>query len=113
MIPVGSGLGRTSETNYNDAQQALLDANGDAGLAALANGDIKEANEDGERANAVLISGAVLTPLFLGGAVALIVIGVKKRNASNSQAALRPADTLTAAPSFGRNFSGVSFSGRF
>ncbi len=113
MIPVGSALGKTAETNYNDAQQALVDANGDAGLEALANGDIKEANEDGERANAVLISGAVLAPLLLGGAAALIVIGVKKRRAANSQAALRPAETLTAAPSFGRNYSGFSLSGRF
>lgn len=113
MIPVGSALGKTAETNYNDAQQALVDANGDPGLEALANGDIKEANEDGERANAVLISGAVLAPLLLGGAAALIVIGVKKRRAANSQAALRPAETLTAAPSFGRNYSGFSLSGRF
>lgn len=113
MIPVGSGLGKTAETDYNRAQVDKGLAEPDSQAERDADADIAEANTAGERANAVLITGAVLTPLFLGGAVALIVLGVKKRNKANSQAALRPAETLTAAPSFGRNFSGVSFSGRF
>jgi len=113
MIPVGSALGNTAETNYNNAQEAKTNANGDPGVEALATSDINEANEDGDRANAVLISGAVLAPLLLGGAAALIVIGVKRRNKANRETALRPAETLTAAPSFGRNYSGFSLSGRF
>lgn len=115
MIPIGSSLGKTAETDYNDAQADLASATADNNdnLIARAEDNIKEANEDGERANAVLISGAVLAPLLLGGAAALIVIGVKKRRAANSQAALRPAETLTASPSFGRNYSGFSLSGRF
>lgn len=113
MIPIGSGLGKTAESAYNRAQLDKADAAQGSPEARDAEADIAEANAAGGRANAVLITGAVLTPLLLGGAVALIVIGVRKRNQANSQAALRPAETLTAAPSFGRNFSGVSFSGRF
>lgn len=115
MIPIGSSLGKTAETDYNDAQADLASATADNNdnLIARAEDNIKDANDDGERANAVLISGAVLAPLLLGGAAALIVIGVKKRRAANSQAALRPAETLTASPSFGRNYSGFSLSGRF
>lgn len=113
MIPIGSGLGRTAESDYNRAQENKALAAADSQDERDAENDIAEANTAGKRANAVLITGAVLTPIFLGGAVALIVLGVKKRNAANRQASLRPAETLTAAPSFGRNFSGVSFSGRF
>ncbi len=108
MIPVGSSLGKTAESDYNRAQNAktsLTDTSQDDNIA--------EANADGKTANAVLISGAVLTPLLLGGAVALIVIGARKRNNANRQAKLRPAETLTAAPSFDRAYGGFSLSGRF
>ncbi len=113
MIPIGSIGGRNAEDDLSDAQQAEIDANGNDVFVAQALSDQKDANEAGDRANAILITGAVLTPLLLGGAAALIVIGVKKRRAANSQAALRPAETLTATPSFGRSYGGFSLSGRF
>ncbi len=114
MIPVGSSLGRNAEDDYNEGQVEKLEAQmaNDAVLERIADDKIENANDAGERANAVLISGAVLTPLLLGGAVALIVIGVKKRRQSGT-ASLRPRETLTAAPSFGRQYSGFSLQGRF
>ncbi|MEM6292938.1 MAG: hypothetical protein AAGA54_16810 [Myxococcota bacterium] len=112
MIPLGSVLGNTAEEDYNAAQQEFTDANGDATLEAIAQGKIDDANDDGRRANAVLISGAVLAPLLIGGSVALIVLGVKKRKKSQGMAT-RPVETLTAAPAFGRGFSGFSLQGRF
>ena len=59
----------------------------------------------------------MLTPLLLGGAVALIIIGVKKRKQSMN-ASVRPIETLTAAPAVGRdrngaNFTGFTLQGRF
>lgn len=112
MIPVGSSLGKSAETDYNNAQAELAAATSDSERAS-AQSKIDEANADGERANAVLISGAVLAPLLIGGSVALIVLGVRKNNNAKSPIAKRPIETLTASPSFGRNFSGFSLQGRF
>jgi len=119
MIPIGSALGKDAEDNYNEGQieknEAIRDE--DSTREALAQNKIDQANDQGERANAVLISGAVLTPLLIGGAVALIVIGIKRRNQSGA-VAQRPLDTLTASPTFsrsrdGRGFSGFTLQGRF
>lgn len=119
MIPVGSALGNDAEDKYNEGQEekAAAIASGDTAAEAIAQNKIDDANDQGERANAVLISGAVLTPLLLGGAVALIIIGVKKRKQA-STASLRPIETLTAAPAVGRdrqgaNFTGFTLQGRF
>ena len=112
MIPIGSIGGQNAEKDLEAAQEAEQTATSDA-FIAQAISDQKDANEAGDRSNAVLITGAVLTPLLLGGAAALIIVGVKRRRDASSQAALRPAETLTAAPSFGRNYSGFSLSGRF
>lgn len=118
MIPVGSALGNSAEDKYNEGQQQKADAiaEDDSAREAIADAKIDDANAEGERANAVLISGAVLAPLLIGGAVALIVIGAKKRK--QSMASVRPIETLTAAPAFGRdrsggNFTGFSLQGRF
>ncbi|MBV1856953.1 MAG: hypothetical protein KUG77_00985 [Nannocystaceae bacterium] len=113
MIPLGSVFGQNAERDLSAAQTAEQEAIDAGESTSEAEADKQEANDAGARANALLITGAVLTPLLLGGAAALIVIGVKKRRSANSQAALRPAETLTAAPSFGRNYSGFSLSGRF
>ncbi len=114
MIPVGSALGKTAEDDFNDAQEAKQEAEAanDTTLVGIAEGDIDDAETAGARANAVLITGAVLAPLLIGGSVALIVLGVRKRNRSR-QASVRSIDTLTAAPAIGPKFSGFSLSGRF
>lgn len=116
MIPVGSALGNDAEDKYNEGQADLAAATTEA-ERIVANNKIQDANDEGERANAVLISGAVLTPLLLGGAVALIIIGVKKRKQAMN-ASVRPIETLTAAPAVGRdrngaNFTGFTLQGRF
>lgn len=116
MIPVGSALGNDAEDKYNEGQADLAAATTEA-ERIVADNKIQDANDEGERANAVLISGAVLTPLLLGGAVALIIIGVKKRKQSMN-ASVRPIETLTAAPAVGRdrtgaNFTGFTLQGRF
>ena len=108
MIPVGSALGNEAEDNYNEGVIERNDATSEA-ARIVAQNKIDDANDQGERANAVLISGAVLAPLLIGGAVALIVIGARKRN--RSQASMRPLETLTAAPAIGRDRSGGGFTG--
>ncbi len=111
MIPVGSALGNDAEDKYNEGQAELAAAGGDASLEALANTKIQDANDEGERANAVLISGAVLTPLLLGGAVALIIIGAKRKRQQSMNASVRPIETLSAAPAVGRDRNGADFTG--
>ncbi len=112
MIPVGSALGRDAERDYNAAQIKRRDTAPDTDERRDADAEIADANQAGKRANAVLITGAVLTPLMLGGAVALIIIGVRKQRRA-TRASIRPRETLTAAPSFGRRFTGFSLQGRF
>lgn len=102
MIPVGSVLGNDAEDQYNEGQRELGEATTEAGMLTAQN-KIDDANDQGERANAVLITGAVLAPLLLGGAVAMIVIGVRRRNQS--------AVAVTAAPTMGRDRSGARFTG--
>jgi|GEM_PF-1313114 len=120
MIPIGSINGNQAEKDLKSAQETQAEAreSGNDTLVGIAQGDIDDANAEGKRANAILITGAVLTPLLLGGAAALIIIGVKKKRAAANTASLRPIETLTAAPSFGRDrngsrFTGFSLQGRF
>lgn len=119
MIPVGSSLGRSAERDYNSAQTEVTRLEGFDNPTDQQQSDLRDArndrdsaNDDGKRANAVLITGAVLTPLFVGGAVAMIVLGVKKRR-NSSATAKRRSETLTASPSFGKGFSGFTLQGRF
>lgn len=81
-------------------------------LAAEAAGDDaarEEANDAGERANAMMISGLVVAAVGLGAGAALIVLGLKRRKESDDAA----AKAIGVAPVIGPRFSGVALSGRF
>lgn len=90
MIAVGAIEGQRAREDqklpgYDDDQRARID-------------------KRGKTMNAVLIAGAVLTPVFIGAGAALIAVGVKKNRNSRLQA---------VAPAVGPNFAGVTIQGRF
>ena len=97
MIPVGSIMGRNAETDYENATDQ--DARDDA-------------DARGQTANALLITGAVLTPLLWGGAAAMIVFGVRARRRAREEQQ-RAIQNVRATPVVGPRFSGFSLSGRF
>lgn len=105
MIPVGSVRGKTADEDHQ-AAQADLDSGETTSPA------VERALFDGEQANAILISGAVLAPLLLGGAAAMIVFGIKaKRQAKADQDKAMQLNGV--APTFGRGYAGFGLSGRF
>lgn len=105
MIPVGSARGKTADEEHQ-AAQADLEAGETTSPA------VERALFDGEQANAILISGAVLAPLLLGGAAAMIVFGVKAKR--RAQADEKKAMQLNGmAPQFGPGYAGFGLSGRF
>ena len=64
----------------------------------------------GRTANAIGVTGAVLAPLFLGGGVALLVIGLRR----NKRHAEKYADGRPlVVPAFGPDFAGLSLQGKF
>lgn len=70
--------------------------------------DLDDADKRGRVANALTITGAVLTPVLLGAGAAMLAIGIKRNRearASRSGVGLSPA--------FGRGFAGVVLRGRF
>ena len=80
MIPLGSALGRNAENIYTVAIINASNTNSDT-QRALYLADANEAERAGRTANRVAIAGAVLSPLMLGGAAAMIVLGLQRRNA--------------------------------
>lgn len=104
MIPIGAIQGDQAEEDFNNA---TTDA------------EETRAEDDGRQANAVLIAGAVLTPLLLGAAAAMLVIGFKqRRKAQEEQSRVMRGASLTPTfqvPGHGRGagFTGLTLRGRF
>lgn len=88
---IGAVRAPKAEDDYNNATTEL---------------EREEADFRGRQANQLTIAGFVLAPLLLGGAAAMITIGVMKKQKAN-----QPVARIT--PSFGRNFAGLSLQGRF
>jgi hypothetical protein len=63
------------------------------------------AQKKGETMNALAITGAVIAPLFIGAGVALLILGIKKNKKTAGNAML--------VPTFGPDYAGVGFTGRF
>jgi hypothetical protein len=97
MIPVGSILAKRAEDDFENA---------------MTQADQDDAERRGRSANAILITGAVLTPLLWGGAAAMIVFGVRTRRRAREEQR-RALETVRATPSVGPHFSGFTLSGRF
>jgi hypothetical protein len=97
MIPVGSIMARNAETDFENAtDQSARD----------------DAETRGQRGDAILISGAVLTPVLWGGAAAMIVFGIRARRRAKEEQQ-RAIQNISAAPVVTPRFSGFSLSGRF
>ena len=86
-------------TDNTEAQQNTVD-----GLAR----DRDDADKRGRVANALTITGAVLTPVLIGAGAAMLAIGIKRNRRSQSARA-----SLRVSPSMGRGFAGAVLVGRF
>jgi hypothetical protein len=71
-------------------------------------GKLDDADKHGRVANALTITGAVLTPVLLGAGAAMLAIGIKRHRAANSA-----RSSVSAAPGIAPGFAGVVLSGRF
>jgi hypothetical protein len=63
------------------------------------------AQKKGETMNALLVTGAVIAPIFIGAGIALVILGLKKNK--------KEAKSAMLVPTFGPNYAGVGFTGRF
>lgn len=97
MIPIGAVRGDQAEEDFD---------------AATTPAEEDAAEADGRQANAVLIAGAVLTPLLLGGATAMLVIGLRQRRKAKEEQ-MKVIRGAQVVPSFGRGFAGFTLTGRF
>ena len=81
MIPLGAALGRNAENIYT---VAIINASNTSSepQRALYLADASEAQRAGKTANRVAIAGSILSPLLLGGAAAMIVLGLQRKSAS-------------------------------
>ncbi|MEM6293859.1 MAG: hypothetical protein AAGA54_21465 [Myxococcota bacterium] len=78
MIPLGAALGRNAENIYTVSTINAFNADSDS-QRAIAEADAADAERAGRTANRVAIAGAVISPLLLGGAAAMIVVGLQRR----------------------------------
>lgn len=81
MIPLGAALGRNAENIYTVSVINASNTSDDA-QRALYLADAREAERAGRTANRVAIAGSVLSPVLMGSAAAMIVLGLQRRNAS-------------------------------
>jgi hypothetical protein len=68
---------------------------------------LDDADKRGRVANALTITGAILTPVLLGAGAAMLAIGIKRNLAS------KHTRRVSVAPALGRSFAGIGISGRF
>lgn len=69
--------------------------------------DLEDADQRGKVANALTITGAILTPVLLGAGAAMLAIGIKRNRAS------RVAAQASLAPAMSPTFAGAVLRGRF
>ena len=98
LAGVGGARGRGFEAKFDDP----------ANMCVLSNQTPKcaELYDAGKASNTMTIAGAIAAPLLVGAGVALLVIGLKRRNAG------REASTALV-PTLAPGFAGFSLSGRF
>lgn len=81
MIPLGAALGRNADNIYT---VAVINASNTSSepQRSLYLADAAEAERAGKTANRVAIAGGVLSPLLLGGAAAMVVLGLQRHRAA-------------------------------
>lgn len=84
MIPLGAALGRNAENIYTVSVINASNTSDDT-QRALYLADAREAERAGRTANRVAIAGGVLSPVLMGTAAAMIVLGLQRRNAAWQQ----------------------------
>ncbi len=109
MIPIGLVRGRKANGALQDAHDRLDSASVLGQAREDAEEDRQRAYFVGRQANAVLISGAVLAPAFLGGAATLFYFGLRKNKSTSGHRAKLGA----LRPWMSRRDAGLVFSGRF
>jgi hypothetical protein len=95
LAAAGGARGNSFEAKFDDPSHAC-DLAQPAGACA-------EFYDGGKASNAMAIAGLVAAPLLIGGGVALLVVGLKRR--SNARHAI--------SPRFGPGFVGLGVHGRF
>jgi hypothetical protein len=103
MLIIGGVRGKRADEDHT-AAQALPDTDPDKETA------IDRALFEGKQGNQLLIAGAVLAPLLLGGGITMLVFGIRKKQQAARDRA-RAGAMMT--PTFGRGFAGVAIRGRF
>lgn len=84
MIPLGAALGRNAENIYTVSVINASNTEDDA-QRALYIADAREADRAGRTANRVAIAGGVLSPVLMGAAAVMLVLGLQRRSASVRQ----------------------------
>lgn len=106
-VMIGLGLGAAGLAGFGAARGQSLerefDAPANACLLAAPSASCQELLDQGETMNSLTIAGAVLAPLLVGGGVALLVVGLKRRQP--------PKQAL--APALAPGFVGLTLRGRF
>lgn len=107
-VMIGLGVGAVGLLGYGAAKSQALERDYDdpANLCpppAMATGRCAEFLDQGKTMNALTIAGAVAAPLLVGGGVALLIVGLKRRS--------QPRQAL--APALAPGFVGLTLRGSF
>jgi hypothetical protein len=109
-VAIGLGLGATVLAGVGGARGRSLEAEFDdpANMCVLTDQSPRcaEFYAAGKASNTMTIAGAIAAPLLVGAGAALLVVGLKRRNAGR--------ETATAlVPTLAPGFAGFTLSGRF
>jgi hypothetical protein len=102
MLIIGGVRGKKADEDYAAAQD--MPDGPDKDLA------VDRAEFEGKQGNQLVIAGAVLAPLLLGGGITMLVFGIRQKQQAQRDRARAGA---TMMPTFGRGFAGVAIRGRF
>jgi hypothetical protein len=106
-VMIGLGLGAAGLAGFGAARGQSLERQFDdpanACQLAMPSASCQDLLDQGKTMNSLTIAGAVLAPLLVGGGVALLVVGLKRRQ--------QPRQAL--APALAPGFVGLTLRGRF
>lgn len=106
-VMIGLGLGAAGLAGFGGARGQSLEREFDdpanACQLGMPSASCQDLLDQGKTMNSLTIAGAVLAPLLVGGGVALLVVGLKRRQ--------QPKQAL--APALAPGFVGLTLRGRF
>lgn len=88
LLTIGLVQGQAAQKSYNGAPDGSKEK--------------EDYKKEGEKANKMAIAGGIMTPIFLGAGIALLIIG-SRRNQAN----------LAVVPTWQPGYAGMGISGRF